>query len=241
MIIRKTIASILAVLSLTAIGVRVSAQAQTPLPPSGTVNLLDTGNISGTQYSTYAPMTYAITGGLPTGTLYSAVVQGDPYNFSGGLTFIYQVAQTDGPGVDGSGFNQLIVPSFFGYSTNVSYADTTTISGFGVAGTVVPTTAGRSPNGNLISFNFPGTPGPGLANNSATKFLIVRTNATSVVVIGSSDGANVQNGLGHGVKTYGASGPVAPEPASFAVFGFVGLGVLSLMVRARRGKTQLAV
>lgn len=222
--IRKLIAGMIALVGLA--GIVVPAHAQY-------VVLSDSGTISGTEYSLAPALAISTTGTNPTGILNSYVVQGDAGNVSNGLTFVFQLSQTS----LGEHFQQFDALGFSGYSVQMSYADSLVLSGVSTGVLGVPAlyagdllATGTKANDNA-SFN-----GFSLSNGQSTKFLVVRTDATSA----KSYQNTAFNGGGHSANSYTASGPVAPEPASFAVFGFVGMGVLGLMVRARRGKTQMA-
>ena len=225
--IRKLITGMIALVGFA--GIVVPAHAQY-------VTLSDSGTISGTEYS-LAPVLHSNTvGSDPTGILSTYVVSGDAGNVSNGLTFVFQLAQT--PSASADNFQQFDALGFSGYSVQMSYADSLMLSGLatGASGVSAPYAGVLLATGSKAkdnaSFN-----GFSLSNGQSTKFLVVRTNATSA----KSYHDTAINGGGHSADSYTASGPVAPEPASFAVFGFVGLGILGLMVRARRGKTQLAV
>ena len=209
----------------------VPAHAQTPVgaPNPVFVTVSGFGTISGSQVAPTITSVLASVGGGPSGTLTSQVFQGFAGNPLGGLTFVYTISEATAG--TGAGFSSLGASGFTGFSTDVAYVTANTTSGLVTNGnSITALRTGTAVNsGNLVNFGF----GPLVATGDQVQ-LVVFTNSNNV----SFQVDNVQNGGAHMVTAYGAA---APEPASFAVFGFVGLGVLGLMVRARRGKTQLAV
>lgn len=229
---RKAITSMIALLGMAAFVVPAHAQYVTLSPGGQTVTLNAVASLQGLQNTTALASiigeTIAAAPGesVPTGSFTENVYQ----QSNGGLTFTYQLTQTStslDPTThqDLGGFYSLITSRFGGYSTASAYlSNTGNIS--------APFTAQRSSGaGNNITFGF-----QTLALNNSTPVLIVSTNASSFQSVSEI----AQNGGLHQFGGLGPSGPVAPEPASFAVFGFIGLGLLSLMVRARRGNAQLA-
>ncbi|HEX4053438.1 MAG TPA: PEP-CTERM sorting domain-containing protein [Tepidisphaeraceae bacterium] len=142
-----------------------------------------------------------------TGTIFSAVYANDPANTLGGYEFVYQITN------DGGGTNDPIdefsVSSFLGFSTNVNY----------VAGTnVSPSSADNVDGGATLDYYFSPVE---VTKGESSDYLVVETNATSIVegagdvLDGGSGGAQVQ------VPTFGSVGMV-PEPGSIALIAVAG-------------------
>jgi len=217
--IRKIIGAMVGLFAMAAI---VPAQAQTAIAPSTNgVTVSGTGIITGTEIAPALTSQLVSINNGPSGTFTSQVFQGFGGNPLGGLTFVYTINESVAN--VGDGFSGLTASGFAGFNTDVGFVTANTTSSAAI-------TANRSNStGNRLDFGF----GP-LTVSANQVQLVVFTNSNNI----SFQTDSVANGGAHFVPAYGAA---APEPASFAVFGFVGLGVLSLMVRARRGKTQLAV
>ena len=168
----------------------------------------------------------------------SAVVQETTGNSLGGLTFLFQVTDTSAATLSGE-----IATNFSGYLTDVGYATGVTLTGGTNAftpGNVIPSTAQRNgtfgvpTSGTALTFNFATTKA---STKNKTEILVVQTNATKFKTVNDLlTRGNTTSVFG----SYTPSGPVAPEPASIAAFGFIGMGLLGLMARARRSKTQMA-
>ena len=234
----KTITGLFGMMGLALAVAPAQAQFVTLTAPGhlATVNTVAAPNIA----TLLATETSTIIGGVnPAGTVTSSV-----YQISGGLLFSYTLNNTTNPTLitNPGAFEQLGLGSFQGLTTQVAY-----VYGSGVApsttsdpnaGTLFAAT--RNTSGATITFNFNN---PAIATGANTATLLIRTNAggfspkgSGTAVNGGTHSADIIDPL----MLPNGNAVLAPEPASFAVFGFVGLGVLGLMVRARRGKTQLA-
>jgi hypothetical protein len=113
------------------------------------------------------PLVSPMIGVAFTGTLTSTVIQGDATNPFGGLTFIYQVANSP-LSVDAIG--RFTVTGYNGWMTDMSFQP---------AGGVPPATMDRSLAGTVVAYSFVGPPlGPAvLAPGMVSETLVVQTNA----------------------------------------------------------------
>jgi hypothetical protein len=161
-----------------------------------------------------------------TGTLVAAVINEGAANPLGGLTFIYQVSNDLASAV---GLSRESNTQFGGFLTNVHFAlNGSFLAGF-VDGTVIPNTADRSGNGNVVGFNFVPPEDNKIEPGETSVVLVIRTNAPDYEPGNSS----VINGGVDTVDTFQPAVGVAPEPASLLLFG-CGLLGLGAMARRRR-------
>jgi hypothetical protein len=153
--------------------------------------------------------------GLWTGELYSAVYQNTSTGF---LTFVYQAY--DGPTspvLPTGDILRLSTINFNGYTTAIGQSSTNLL---GAATPTIAATEADRDAGPTIGFNFLATPG------TETDLLFITTNAKSY----STGQSFLQDG---GQAQYATFEPT-PEPSTIAAFAVMGLGVLGLIVRARR-------
>jgi hypothetical protein len=155
-----------------------------PLPPGTTLSPVPSGPVPGGN---------AIAGGVPvsftatsfTGSLTSTVLQNDPTNPLGGLTFIYLLR--DSPASSGA-IEGLHVSSFAGVMADVDYVPGT--------GIVPPTFIGRSSGaGSTIDYSFVGPPvGAGQRQPGQGSELVVYTNSHvfAATLALENDGSAVQ-------------------------------------------------
>ena len=159
----------------------------------------------------------------------SAVYTGDTSNIYHGLTFVYTLADTSNSFL-GTGATVL---SLFGFgNANPKYL--TQVEAIS-SGTTFTSTIGASRASGItgdLDFNFGPALGAGVTAGKQVQ-LVVYTNALGYV----SNKTALVNVVNGGYSSYQPSGAVAPEPASLAVFGFVGLGLLGLGLRARRNSS----
>jgi hypothetical protein len=165
-----------------------------------------------------------IAGGVPvpfiaktfSGTLTSTVIEGDPSNPYGGLTFTYQFTND---AKSPNSINRLTVQDFelALFDTDVSFQTDT--------GDVIPSLMGR-PTADVVGWSFIAAPvGDGIVlPGSTSAVLVIQTNAKAWKEIA----ANVIDGSTANPASYG---PAVPEPSSFAL---AGLGAIGLLVGMRR-------
>jgi hypothetical protein len=212
-------------IALTVVGGARSAEA-TPLPPNTTV-IPDVIAFTGGEAilaSVSQPLASSV--GDFTGTLVAAVINEGAANPLGGLTFVYQVSNDLASAV---GLSRESNTQFGGFLTNVHFAlNGSFLAGF-VDGTVIPNTADRSGNGNVVGFNFVPPEDNKIEPGETSVVLVIRTNAPDYEPGNSS----VINGGVDTVDTFQPAVGVAPEPASLLLFG-CGLLGLGAMARRRR-------
>jgi len=144
-----------------------------------------------------------------TGTLTSTVIQGDVTNPYGGLTFIYQVANSPNS-TDAIG--RLTVNGFTGWNTDMSFQP-----GNGLP----PTTMDRSITGNVVGFSFVAPP---------LGFSVLPPGSVSQVLVVQTDAPDWTLSTGNLINGSIASGPVyapVPEPVTMLLLvGSLGVGLL---------------
>jgi hypothetical protein len=155
------------------------------------------------------PLPSPMIGASFAGTLTSTVIQGDVTNPYGGLTFIYQVANSPNS-TDAIG--RLTVNGFTGWNTDMSFQPGNDVS---------PTTMDRSITGNVVAFSFIAPPlgFSVLPPGSVSQVLVVQTNAPDWIL---STGNLINGSI--------ASGPAyapVPEPVTMLLLvGSLGMGLL---------------
>lgn len=152
---------------------------------------------------------------------------------TGGLDFVYQLQNTS-PASDGDSFERLTVSSFSGYSTDADYQANSGLINF-LPGDLGPVSVDRSAvPGSVVGFQFTSLADPQntIDPGDTTDLLIVRTNATAVIM-GS---ASVIDGSAHNAQIQAPFGAVAvPEPTSL---GLIGVAALGLLKRPRRSDAK---
>ena len=223
--IRKIVTGMMSVLAMTVMLSSARAGVNSGIVPSGVPFLTSSGAIVPT-----------VAGHGPSGTFTESVYNNNP---SGFLTFVFQVTQTTGPdgSTGGAGFNNFDfgvlgtgISSGFTYDGTSATAPLPLSASRTASSTATFTYATVDPVSGMVSA---GTP---LSTGQTTGLMIITTNAKNLsfgTAAANNSGVHAFGGI-----IYGAT--LAPEPASFAVFGFIGLGVLGLVARARRGKVQMA-
>lgn len=220
--------------SLTAVAIGLAVFAASPaahatlLPPDSTIvpspqlNPLTGTTMMGTTGA--QPFNVSQNGASMTGTAQEWVVSNftaNPFGLND-LTFVIQVSLTGGTSTSGSSaIIQRIADSGFGISP-------ITDAGYNATGAqVIPTTADRSPDGDIVAFSY--LPHAGLAPSTnigvgqSSALLIINTNATQYTLSNLSvQGTVAANVLGFA--------PV-PEPSMLALSA-AGLG--GIMLRRRR-------
>jgi hypothetical protein len=166
------------------------------------------------------PTTVPFVSGNYSGTLTSAVIQNDPSNPLGGLTFTYLLSNNPNS-IDSLG--RMTISSFAGFNTDVSY------QGPGAPG-VPPFLIDRNPlPGDVVGFSFVGAPiGPGvILPGASSALLVIQTDAPSFQVTN----AHILDGTTAQVASYAPQFGI-PEPSTLvlAVLGGIGL----LIYRRRR-------
>jgi hypothetical protein len=159
------------------------------------------------------------------GHLTSSVIQGDPSNTLGGLTFTYLLSDDVGsPGT----IDRLTITDFAPFLTDASYQVPLAL------GALPPTLIDR-PTASTIGFSFFGAPlGPGvLAPGTTSALLVVQTNAS----LFAPSLASIIDGSVATVATFAPTAPI-PEPSAI---GLAGLGVLGAVASRRRRKLRTAV
>jgi VPDSG-CTERM motif len=153
-----------------------------------------------------------------TGTVYSAVISGDPSNALGGLTFIYQIVSGAG---SASNLHRLTIEGFDSISVDASQnLGLPAIVGLAAAGFVDGTTdwdtIDRSVSGDVVGGNllFPGVP-PGVTS----EILVLQTSATNY----TRNTANVIDG------STGTTSVLSPQvPDGGAAIGLLGMALMGL-------------
>ena len=172
--------------------------------------------IGGVVVASTGPLPFATAG--YSGTLDSTAILGDPSNpFGPGfLTFTYPLTNN---AVSGGEIDRLSVNGYAGSFVDASYQVPT-------AG-LPPTFMNRSGLGDVVGYNFVGTPiGPGvLVPGTTGALLVVQTNAT----LFAPTLASVLNGLGTMVPSLG---PAVPEPCSVVLAG-IGIAAGAIFRRRR--------
>jgi hypothetical protein len=152
-----------------------------------------------------------------TGILTSRVIQGDTTNTLGGLTFTYQVSNTD-TDASPTDINRVTVTNYTGFLTDVSFQ-----VGSGLSPTLVD--RGLPPAGLEVGFGFENVIGQGAVRPGQTSaLLVVQTNAPLWV----PTFASVIDG---GVASVASLGPAVPEPTSLVGLA---LGGVALLHRRRK-------
>jgi hypothetical protein len=189
--------------------------------PNAQANPLTTGSVianTGVQ-----SVSAALGGNSITGTAQSWVVTGFAGNPFGSQfdTFVYQVSLTGGT-------NTSNTPVILERVTGAGYDSFSTDAGYNASGSqVVPTSADRSSNGNVVGFNFI-SPGTNIGVGQSSALLIVNTNATSF----SINSMSLQDGVAANASGYSPSAAI-PEPSSAILMGG-SLALLGLGAYARR-------
>ncbi|MGB7158281.1 MAG: PEP-CTERM sorting domain-containing protein [Tepidisphaeraceae bacterium] len=186
-------------------GLEVGASAE--VGPTG-------GTVVATSSQPVAALTF-------TGTLTSSVISGDtsnPFNGSGGLTFVYQFTNTDTDATPTS-VTRLTVSEFTTFITDMSFVFNASLT--------APTLADRSASGDVIGFSFLNPPaGQGKVDpGDTTTLLVVQTTATSF----APSIASIINGTTAQVPSFAPA--AVPEPATA---GLLGAGAVALLRRRRR-------
>lgn len=234
--IRKEICVAMGTLAM--IATSFSAVSAQSLSPNSTVTVNSPiSTISGSILASENVLFTGYTGNPPTtvftGNLYAAVLNNDSTNPYGTdkLTFVYQIHNGDADTLA-----RLTTSSFSGFSTTVAQSTADTLvfdptKGIG-SGTTGATTADRSNNagaGNTVGFTL-----AGVDPNQTSDVFFVYTDATAYAV-GST------NIIDDGVATMNSYAPTAavPEPSSVAAFAFTGMGLLGLMLFARKRRSSM--
>jgi hypothetical protein len=213
--------ALVASLSAAAILTSVATTFATPLSPGGILFPAPAGiPIGGVLFN--APLVnIPFASATFTGTLTSEVFASDPTNPLGGLTFVYQIANTTlTPGQ----IERLTVNGYGGFLTNADYVTGT--------GTLAPAYIDRSSDipGATVGFSFAPIPvGFGsIQPGQNSDLLIVYTNATNAAVTQASviDGSVTQ------VSSY-APHISAPEPSTLLLAGVAALGLVAFARRFR--------
>ena len=163
------------------------------------------------------PLVSPLLGAAFTGTLTSTVFENDasnPWNATGGLTFVYQVAN-DASSVDAIG--RVTITGYNGWLTDMS------ISPLPVPG-LPPTTMDRSLTGDVVGYSFIGQPIglTVLSPGAVSMVLVVQTNARGST---TSTGYVIDGSIASGP----AYAPAVPEPATMLLL----LGGLGWLMRRR--------
>jgi len=158
------------------------------------------------------PSASPLVGTAFTGTLTTTVIQGDASNPFGGLTFVYQVANSPH---SADGIVRLPVTGYGNWLTDMSFQP-----GLGLP----PTAMDRSLTGDVVGYSFVGPPvGPTvLLPGTVSELLIVQTDAAAWTTT-----------TGNGIEGIISTGPIyvptIPEPATLALL----FGGLVLLLRRR--------
>ncbi len=157
---------------------------------------------------------------LYNGTMFSGVYNEGAANSLGGLTFVFQIANSAS---STDPLDRVTDQSFTGFQTSAFYSTS--------SGTMVPTSAFRIGTAS-IGFRFETAANPGIGTllpGATSDLLIIRTNAPSYTagLAGISDGTTINT------PSYAPASAV-PEPATLATFALGGLGLLGLIARKTR-------
>jgi hypothetical protein len=191
----------------------VACQASATMVAPGIVAFASPENDPTGGVAATPPLVTPLVGAAFNATLVSIVIQGDPSNPLGGLTFVYQVTN-DAKSIDAIGR-----ATFTGYDawlTDMSYQNP--------AAGLAPLLMDRSALGDAVGFSFIGPPlGPNVLPPGATsRPLVVQTNAPAWTIATG----NVIDGS---VATGPAYAPL-PEPS---VISLLLIGSLGWLVRRR--------
>jgi hypothetical protein len=161
------------------------------------------------------PLVSPLNGVAFSATITSTVLAGDATNpFPGGLTFVYQVANSPNS-LDALG--RVTLTGFDSWLTDMSYQL--------VGGGAAPTTMDRSVsgNGNVVGYSFVAVPAPSTLQPGLTSMvLVVQTNAPRWTL---STGYAINGSIASG-EIYA---PAVPEPATLLLL----TGGLGLMLKRR--------
>ena len=179
--------------------------------------------------SLISPFSFSTTGGVTSGTVFSAVFQ----NASGTLDFYYQIRNN---GSSATALSREFDGSFTGFGTAVAFRlDGSSLpGGIFTNGTDLNITADRGASGTTIGFNFVSAP-PGIAPGITSAVLVISTDATSF----GAGNVGVLDGGSQTVTSFApTSAPIGgtPEPSSVILMssGLVGFAIALRRFRERR-------
>jgi hypothetical protein len=209
---RKAITSILAVGVFSALATAAYAGGGvTPLPAGTSIGAPGASNFSGLSYvNSTGPELVDGQNHLGVTVFTADVIEKVFKNASGDLTFTYKIHQLTGD------VQNLVASSFLGYTTTVGE------KGTGTAGS----STGVS-NDGFGDVNFTLT---GVTSGVSSYLLFISTDATKYAM-GNIALQDSGNGDAAGFA------PAAPEPATLVAFAITGLGIMLMMLSARRKQT----
>jgi len=151
------------------------------------------------------------------GTLISTVWAGDVNNLLGGLTFTYEILA----GLPSTApIERFTVGNFGLLPADASYRLTPAL-----IAEVAPTYAGRTPDGNVISFDFSAFGGPGIYGGQESALLVIQSSSPTYQQA-------VASVINAGAATVDSFAPIAvPEPTALSLLIIGSLSILGLQRR----------